>query len=330
MKPRTMALVPVFMASSAMLVACSGDSADDGDGRPQAAAGDTELDCRNIEVMVPYSPGGGSDRQVRRLEPHLAESLGTDLNIVYREGAAGATAWNELKGSEPDGCTVANVVVPNILISAEVDDAPFAADEFTYLGFTEQAPNAIAVPNDSEFGDIAQFIQAAQEAPGELIVAGSGQGPLATEQFMAAAGIDVTFIPMEGGASGGLQTVQAGDADAVNFSSSHVVEYSDTVRALALSGTERSPASALEGVPTMAELGYEGFGLVAMWGLIAPPETPEGIVQTWNDALNSAVETEEVQQALIDGGLTPMTMSADEAADLLADELEAFDPSAHQ
>jgi tripartite-type tricarboxylate transporter receptor subunit TctC len=41
------------------------------------------LDCRNINFIVPYSPGGGSDRQVRRMQPHLEEALGVKINVNY-------------------------------------------------------------------------------------------------------------------------------------------------------------------------------------------------------------------------------------------------------
>jgi tripartite-type tricarboxylate transporter receptor subunit TctC len=281
------------------------------------------LDCANIEAWVPYGPGGGSDRQVRRLEPHLAEFLDTNINIVNREGAAGATAWTALADAEPDGCTIANVVVPNILISAEVDDAPFNADDFTYLGFTEAAPNVLAVQIYSEFEDIEQFLEAARENPGSITVAGSGQGPMATNQFMEATGVDVTFVPMEGGASDGLAAVQGGHTDAVNFAASHVLANSDTIRALTLSGTEPSPA--LPDVPTLHELGYEGFTIVALWGLIAPPGVPDDVVQVWNDAINEA--NQRVEEELVGEGLTPLATTPDEAMETLYEQMEVFDPA---
>jgi tripartite-type tricarboxylate transporter receptor subunit TctC len=287
---------------------------------PEPAA--ATLDCANIEVWVPYGPGGGSDRQVRRLEPHLSEILGVNINVVNREGAAGATAWTALAAAEADGCTVANVVIPNILIAAEVDDAPFDGDGFSYLGFTEASPNAIAVQLDSEYEDIEQFLEAARANPGGVTVGGSGQGPMATNQFMEAADVDVTFIPMEGGASDALAAIQGGHVDAVNFAASHVLANSDTVRALALSSTERSPA--LPDIPTLHELGYEGFSIVAVWGLIAPPGVPAEIMQVWNDALVEA--NQRTEEDLVAQGLTPLYPNLGETESMLADLIANFDP----
>jgi tripartite-type tricarboxylate transporter receptor subunit TctC len=300
--------------------------ADEPDEEPDEAQEPEEaapgLDCANIEAWVPYGPGGGSDRQVRRLEPHLSEILDTNINIVNREGAAGATAWTALADAEPDGCTVANVVVPNILISAEVDDAPFSADDFSYFGFTEASPNAITVQLESEFEDIEQFLEAARDNPGELMVAGSGQGPMATNQFMEATGVDVTFIPMEGGASDGLANVQGGHVDAVNFAASHVLANEDTVRALALSGSERSPA--LPDIPTLDELGYEGFTIVALWGLIGPPGVPDEVMQVWNEALVEA--NERTEEDLLAEGLSPLYTDLDETVTTLEEQTATFDP----
>ncbi len=300
------------------------ETEDEEEAEPEPAA--ASLDCNNIEFMVPYSPGGGSDQQVRRLEPGLSEALGTNINIVYREGGAGAVAWLALKESDPDGCTVANVVYPNIVLaSMEDNEEAFAADEFTHLGQTETAFQALAVPIDSEFEDIEQFLEEARSRPGELTVGGTGQnGEVTGKQIADATGVDLSYVPMEGGVGDTIPLLIGGHVDAALFSSSHIEANSETIRALALAGETRSESEHLKDIPTFHELGYEGVDFATTWGVLGPPGMPEEIAQIWNDAINQTTDDPEIKQTLIDGGLTPLQTTLDEAAAFNLRVMETF------
>lgn len=284
------------------------------------------LDCGSVEFMVPYSPGGGSDQQVRRLEPALAEFLDVNINIVYREGANGAVAWLALKESDPDGCTVANVVYPNIVLaSMEDDEATFAADEFTHLGQTETAPQVVAVPIESRFETIEQFIEEALANPGSITVGGTGlNGEVTNQQIAAATGIDVTYVPMEGGVGDTIPLLLGGHVDAAMFSSSHVEANSDTIRGLALAGTEPAESENLRDLPTFHSLGYEGVTFATSWGVLGPPDMPAEIAQLWNDAIQFATDNDEMRDTLIAGGLTPLYHDLEESAAWNLQVMQAF------
>lgn len=340
MKSRYLVLPAVL---SLALAACGGDDADtdteasaeengaeEAEGAEEGEADEAEaagLDCDSIEFMVPYSPGGGSDRQVRRLEGALAEYLETEINIVYREGANGAVAWQALHGSDPDGCTVSNVVYPNIVLaSMEDNEETFAADDFTHLGQTETAPQTIAVPMDSEFETIEDFLAAAEENPGELTVGGTGRnGEVFSEQIAEATGIDLSYVPMEGGVGDTIPLLVGGHVDVAMFSSSHIESNSDSIRALVIAGDEPATSPNLEGVPTFeGDLGYEGVDMATSWGVLGPPDMPEEIAQIWNDAIHHATDNDEMRETLIDNGLTPLYTDLDEAAEFNLNVMQAF------
>lgn len=337
MKTRYLALPAVL---SLALAACGDDaeepeaSADENDATAEEESeasgeesGPAGLDCDSIEFMVPYSPGGGSDQQVRRLEGAISEYLETDINIVYREGANGAVAWQALHGAEPDGCTVSNVVYPNIVLaSMEDDEQTFAADDFTHLGQTETAPQTIAVPLEgSEFETIEDLIAAAEERPGEITAGGTGlNGEVALDQIAEATGIDLTYVPMEGGVGDTIPLLVGGHVDVALFSSSHIESNSDTIRALAIAGDEPAESPNLEGIPTLNELGYEGFDMATTWGVLGPPDMPEEIAQIWNDAIQHATDNDEMRETLIDAGLTPLYSDLDEAAEWNLSVMQAF------
>lgn len=338
MKTRYLALPAVL---SLALAACGDDAEepgasaeggdasteeDDTEDSSEEGSGSAGLDCDSIEFMVPYSPGGGSDRQVRRLEGALSEYLETDINIVYREGANGAVAWQALHGAEPDGCTVSNVVYPNIVLaSMEDDEETFAADDFTHLGQTETAPQTIAVALDSEYETIEQFLTAAEENPGEITVGGTGKnGEVLNEQIAEATGLDMSYVPMEGGVGDTIPLLAGGHVDAAMFSSSHIESNPDTIRALVLAGDEPAESPNLEGIPTFGSLGYEGVDMATSWGVLGPPDMPEEIAQTWNDAIQYAVDNEEMRTTLVENGLTPLYTDLDEAAEFNLNVMQAF------
>lgn len=334
MKTRYLALPAVLVLA---LAACGDDadepeaSADENDAATEENAeeesGSADLDCDSIEFMVPYAPGGGSDQQVRRLEGVLAEYLETDINIVYREGANGAVAWQALHDAEPDGCTVSNVVYPNIVLaSMEDNEETFAADDFTHLGQTETAPQTVAVPLEgSEFETIEDFIAAAKETPGEITAGGTGlNGEVTLGQIAEATGIDVTYVPMEGGVGDTIPLLVGGHVDVAMFSSSHIESNSDTIRALAIAGTEPATSPNLEGIPTFDELGYEGVDFATTWGVLGPPDMPDDIAQIWNDAIQYATDNDEMRETLIDNGLTPLYTDLDEAAEWNLSVMKVF------
>ena len=266
-----------------------GDAASGGDG----AAG---LDCRAIEVIVPYAPGGGSDQQVRRLQPALEQATGSRLNITYQEGGDGSVGWSALANAQPDGCTIANVVLPNIsnLSLTAGEDVGFQAEDFEYIAFTEYSPNIIGVANDSEYETIDDFVEAAKADPGGLTISGVGSnGELLTAEILNATGIEVSYVPVSGGVGEIIPQVAGGHIDAA-ISGFSLLD-GDQLRPLALSGTE--PHEDFPDVPTFEEAGYPGVELVTSWGLILPPETPPEIVDTWNAAVQEALADEGVQEA---------------------------------
>ena len=133
-----------------------------------------EYPDKPITFIVPYSPGGGSDQQARRLQPGLEKALGVKIRIVYKTGGGSAIGFNALWQSKNDGYAISNVVVPNIVISAKGKDVGFKPGEFAYVGMTAQAVGALMVPKGSKYNTVKAFVSAAKANPGKLTVAGVG------------------------------------------------------------------------------------------------------------------------------------------------------------
>jgi tripartite-type tricarboxylate transporter receptor subunit TctC len=266
----------------------------------------------DITFIVPYSPGGGSDQQARRLQAGLEDALGVGIRIVYKEGGGGAIGFSELYRSKPDGYTISNVVVPNIVVTAKGEDVGYKPEEFAYIGMTAQAVGALMVPKNSEYTSLEEFVAYAKANPGKLTVAGVGStGEANTAKLMDILGIEISYVPVSGGVGKMMPMLVGNHVDAGVTSSSHAVRHAATVDTLVVAGP---PAESLPDAANEGDWAY-----TTTWGIMAPPGTPDDIVEILNEALNKA--TPLVREMVIGNGLTPMSQTVDEAKAFIADAI---------
>lgn len=260
-----------------------------------------------ITFIVPYSPGGGSDQQARRLQRGLEKALGVSIQIVYKTGGGGAVGFNELWRSKPDGYTISNVVVPNIVITAKGKDVGFKPGEFSYIGMTARALGALMVPKGSKYNTLAKFVAAAKANPGKLTVAGVGStGEVNFAELAEILGIKTTYVPVSGGVGKMMPMLQGNHVDAGMTASSHAVKHRATVDTLVVAGPE--PSSALPGVPNEPKWTY-----MTTWGVMAPPGTPADRIAVLNAALNKATADPAVRDLVTKNGLSQMRQTPAEA-----------------
>lgn len=335
-------IVPLVAVPALVAAACGGDdespagSENETEAATETEADDTEeeessgeeadadpaaqLDCSSVEVIVPYSPGGGSDQQVRRLQPALEDVLGVRLNINYQTGGDGSVGWNALASAEPDGCTIANAVAPNImnLTLTASEEVGFRAEDFEYIAWTEYSPNIIGVAIDSEYETLEDFISDAEARPGELTISGVGvNGELLASEVLQATGVDLTFVPVSGGVGDIIPQIAGGHIDAA-ISGFSLLD-GDQIRPLALS----ADTEAFPDIPTFEEAGYPGVTLVTSWGLALPPETPPETVEAWNAVLQEAMATDQVQEAYAETSFTVLNQDVEEAREYFEEQYDA-------
>jgi putative tricarboxylic transport membrane protein len=264
-----------------------------------------EFPDHDITFLVPYAPGGGSDQQARRLQPGLQKALGVNIRIVYKTGGGGAVGFSELYRSKPDGYTISNVVVPNIIITSKGKNVGYKPGEFAYIGMTEQAVGALMVPKNSKFKNLKEFVAFAKANPGKLTVAGVGNtGEEQTTDLTKLLGIKVSYVPVSGGVGKMIPMLLGNHVDAGVTSSSHAVKHKSELNTLVLAGD--TPSKSLPGVPT-----EPGWKMATTWGVMAPPGTPADVVAKLNAALNKA--TVPVKELLEKNGLTPLRQTPEQA-----------------
>jgi tripartite-type tricarboxylate transporter receptor subunit TctC len=285
-----------------------------------AGVASAEYPDKPITFIVPYSPGGGSDQQARRLQPGLEKALGVEIRIVYKTGGGGAVGFNELWRSKADGYTISNVVVPNIVISAKGKDVGFKPGEFAYIGMTARAQGSLMVPKGSPYQTLDQFVAAAKANPGKLTVAGVGKtGAANFAELAKILGIKTTYIPVSGGVGKMMPMLQGKHVDAGMTSSSHAVRHAATVDTLVVAGPNPSSAPELKGVPNEPRWSY-----MTTWGVMAPPGTPADRIAVLNAALHKATADPNVTNIVTKNGLQQMRQTPAEAMEYVEASIKKF------
>ncbi len=280
-----------------------------------------------VKIIVPSSPGGGTDTVTRLLAQHLSEKLGHNFYIENRPGAGSMTGIEAGARSAPDGYTL--LVAASTMTSLHVVREKMRFDavkDFDPITLLVSIPNVLVVHPSVPAKSFAEFIALAKQEPGKLSFATPGLGStvhMAMELLKVKAGIDMLHIPYNGVAPA-LTDVIAGRVSAmlVNIASAKAHVDSGALRALAVSSLKR--ASALPDLPTIAELGIPGYEAIQWFGLLAPVGTPKEIVARLHDETVAGLKTEKVVKWMATEGAEPGGGTPEEFAALIAREVKEW------
>ena len=292
-------LVPLFVASS--LVLAQSNSAE-----------------RPIRIIVPFSPGGGTDTIARTLGAAMSQDLGQTVIVENKPGAGTVIGTDTVAKSAPDGTTIliatfAHAVNPS-LRSKMPFDTEKAFDPVVLIG---RSPNILVVPASSPYKNIKELVAAAKADPGKLTFASQGVGTsahLAGELFNNLAGVNMTHVPYKG-AGPALNDLLGGQVNmmfATATAAAPLIE-SGKVRALGVTTPERSPVR--PEVPSIAEAGVPGYAAESWYGFFVPAGTPAEIVNKLNAATAKAAQSETFRKRVEGEGLVITTGTPKELAD---------------
>lgn len=269
-----------------------------------AAASDTYPD-RPIKVVIPYAPGGGTDIVFRTIAPLAAASLGQQIIVENKPGAATMIGTAMVAQAAADGYTLlasdsAFFINPGLFKAKLPYDT---LEKFRGLTMMATAPVVLLVHPGVPAKNLEEMIALAKAKPGSLNYGsgGSGTSPhLAGELFKLAAQIDVKHIPYKGTAPA-LTDLLGGQVQMMFGGISTGRQYVDNgqLRAFALTGKQRNPA--MPTVPTFTEKGLD-VEANSYWGIYAPAGVPDPILQKLSSHFARALADPGVQKKLADLG----------------------------
>lgn len=276
----------------------------------QTPGGAGSFPSKPIRVIIPATPGGGTDFIGRNLATHLTEAKGWVVVPDNRPGAGTALGLAELARAAPTGHDIVIGQSDNVsLIPLLMKTAYDPIKDLQPISLIATTPMVILVTAESPYKNLAQLIEAARKEPGKLNYGTSGTGGsvhIAVEMLQAAANFKMQHVPYKG-SSPALADLMGGHlpvAGASISSATNLIQ-SGKVRALAVTSATRN--ASLPDVPTVAESGYKDYSFVTYYGVFAPAGTPADVVKTLNDAVVQVMARPDVRAAYAKQGLEAST-----------------------
>jgi len=275
---RKLSMIVALAVGAAMLLA------------PMAAAF-AEYPDRPITLIVPWPPGGSTDRHLRTLADIAAKNLGQPIVVQNQPGAGGTLApGNMALNAKPDGYTIAQYPLGMLRLPHMQKTVWNPLTDFTFIIGVSGYTFGFTVRSDSPFKTFNDYIEAARAEPGKINYGSTGTGTsphLLMEEVAINAKVTLIHVPYKGNADL-MQAVLGG----------HVMAQSDAtgwdkfvdagqMRLLVTFGENRTKR--WPNVPTAKEL---GLGVVSSspYGIVGPKGMDPAVVKTLHDAFRKAME----------------------------------------
>jgi tripartite-type tricarboxylate transporter receptor subunit TctC len=258
---------------------------------------------RPIKIVVPFPPGAPSEVVVRAVADRLASRFGQPVVVENRPGGAGGTIGAAtVANAEPDGHTLlASSPGPLVTAAALYKGLGYNPADLVPVALLFESPQLLAVNPTVPARSLKELAAFAKANPGKVTFASPGYGTqphLLGEMFKAAAGIDIVHVPYKGPANA-LTDMLAGQVQMGFETSPLILPLAQSGRLKVLAAASARRAALLPDVPTTAESGFAELRGGFWSGIVAPARTPVATVGTLNAAINSAMQAESIQEALL-------------------------------
>jgi tripartite-type tricarboxylate transporter receptor subunit TctC len=284
---------------------------------PQTSgAGRDAYPTKPIRLIVPFSPGGGTDLLARAVGQKLNEAFGQAVIIDNRSGSSGIAATDMVAKASPDGHTLLFTSSAFTTIPGFFKKLPFdPVKDFSPVTQATSQSYVLSVHPAVAANSVKELIALAKSRPGELNYAsgGDGGGPhLGFELFKHMTGINVVQVPYKGGGPA-LLALMSGDVAMLLSSIPSTLPQAKAgkVKAIAVTGPTRLPAA--PDLPTVSESGVTGYEVINWYGVLAPANTPAPIIARLHAEIVKSLNTPQLHARL-----------ANEGADVVGSTPEAF------
>jgi tripartite-type tricarboxylate transporter receptor subunit TctC len=314
---KTMRLLTGMMAAFAMLaLSLIGAAADD-------------YPTHNVTILVPFTPGGGTDLIARTVAAKLEKKLGKSFIVENRPGAGTTIAATATAKATPDGYTLmqatSGTMAMNPTIFKKLQYTPDV--DLVPVSLVAGVPFVLVVNPNLPVHNIPELVKLAKEKP--LTYGSGGVGAfhhLNAELLSSMLGIKMTHVPNKGSVPA-MTDLVSGNIDVlfVDIGPSIQLIRAGKARALGISSKQR--AAAAPEIPPLNDVGVPGFDTTAWQMVVAPRQTPRPILEKLNKDINAIATSDEVVKQFIAMGLDPLGKgSLDELNKFVKTETQRWAP----
>ena len=281
---------------------------------------------RPMRVIVPVAPGGPSDTAMRLIVPKMSEALGQTLIVDNRPSPNGVAGTEIAARANPDGYTLAvgnsGTQAINASLYRKLPYSPLR----DFVPITQMVTSGMVLVANPKVpaNSLPDFIALAKKQPGKLNMGVAGAtGEIAGEALMALTQTRLTNVRYKGSSPTEL-AVLSGEVEVTIItplaSASHI--NTGRLKAFGVTSAQRSPV--LPNVPTIAELGVQGYDFQIWHGLFAPAGTPQRVIRAVHQAAVRALNVPDVRERFAQLGFTVIGNTPEEFAAMVKHEVEKY------
>jgi len=267
---------------------------------------------RRVTMVVPFAPGGATDIVARILAPAMAEVLGQPVVVDNRPGASGNIGAMMVARAQPDGHTM---VLSNVSL-ASINPILFAATlkmdlakALTGVVLLASIPDIIVAKPDFPASNAKELVAHARAHPGKLNFSNplGGYTHLYMLEWSGRTGMQLVNVPSKGPVQV-VTSILGGEIHFSSLNSASITPHVQAGRLKALAAVAPQRLPALPEVPTLAESGYPGVGIVNWNGIFVPTGTPKPVIDRLHLITVKLMESPNIRQAL-EKAKVPVTLS---------------------
>lgn len=290
-----------------------------------AAPAQAQYPVKTIRLIVPFAAGSTNDIVARFITPPMAESLGRQIIIDNRAGAAGNIGTELAANAPADGYTmvvggIANAVSMSLYAKPGYDFIRDFAPVSWLVSGSFMLTTHPSVPAKS----VKELLAFARARPGELNVATSGAGIyLISELFQSMTKVKMTNVTYRS-TPYALTALVSGEASVGFPSTSAGYPHVKAGRLRGLGVTTATRSHAAPDVPTIAEAGVKGYDAAGWYGLMVPVKTPPEIIARLHTESIKALNRQDVKDRFAATDLAPVGLGPEQFGAHIKSEVEKW------
>lgn len=267
---------------------------------------------RPIRLVVPFSPGGGTDITARIVAEPMGNALGETIVVDNRPGAGSIIGCDIVAKATPDGYTLLLGTISLTVNSVVYKKIPFDVErDLTPITRVSDQPSILVVHPSFPAKTFKDFVALARAHPGKFTFGTPGYGTathLASEQLLQKIKAEMLQVPFKG-TGPALTALLSKEITFYMSTFASALPHVKQGRLRAYAVTTPKRARPLPEVPTLAEEGVKDYQYAAWYGLFAPAGTPKAIINKIHEAAIASLRSPKVLQTFETQGLnaTPTT-----------------------
>lgn len=285
---------------------------------------------KNIDVVIPKNPGGGTDTSARTIIEFAKDRMpkGTMFVPVNNAAGGGLTGLIEVAKAKPNGYKLVMTTV-ELAMFPHQNKSPVTYKDFTPIATTIADPVAVVVNAQSPYHTMQDFIDGAKAAPGKLKVGNSGMGAiyhLAAVNVEKITGVKFNHIPYNEGTAPSIAALVGGHIDAILTTPGAVKSQVDAGILKVLTVMDEKRFEPFPDVPTFKEaLGLDANVKMRAWAVLATTaKVPDDVKNQLVSTFTEVVKTPAYQAALEKQGIMPVVITGDDAYNMMKEDDEMY------